>query len=315
MNAQQIFEHISGEKKFSKTDIPDLLQLTEKFPASSLYALLYLETVHNFDSVNFDSELQNHAFKVNDRVRLYHLIQEESDVYEVIEESFSEESEEIEFTKEEIIEPETSNLEVEIHEKAVIEEVSTVEVQVIKEEKLIEVEEEIIETTEVEIKEEIGIEVKAEKPINVESIKVENVAITVPRSFNAWLKSDANVSENVVIKTIEENKATVSSEIKIQEKTTVKSNKQDLIDRFIELNPKISRTSSQTETNTKKKETIKKRNEEGIPVSETLAKIFESQGNFPKAIHVYHQLILKFPERKNDFTPRIALLKEKMENK
>ncbi|NBX81313.1 MAG: hypothetical protein EBQ94_13240, partial [Flavobacteriales bacterium] len=38
--------------------------------------------------------------------------------------------------------------------------------------------------------------------------------------------------------------------------------------------------------------------ENKMPVSETLAKIFALQGNYPKSIYVYEQLILIFPEKK-----------------
>ena len=49
-------------------------------------------------------------------------------------------------------------------------------------------------------------------------------------------------------------------------------------------------------------------NAETIPVSETLAKIFELQGNYPKAIAVYQQLILNFPEKKTYFARQIRNL-------
>lgn len=52
--------------------------------------------------------------------------------------------------------------------------------------------------------------------------------------------------------------------------------------------------------------------ESNMPVSETLAKIFALQGNYPKAIYVYEQLILIFPEKKSFFALQIKNLKKKI---
>ena len=51
--------------------------------------------------------------------------------------------------------------------------------------------------------------------------------------------------------------------------------------------------------------------ENKMPVSETLARIFELQGNLPKAIYVYEQLSLIFPKKKTYFASQINLLKKK----
>ena len=49
-----------------------------------------------------------------------------------------------------------------------------------------------------------------------------------------------------------------------------------------------------------------------MPVSETLAKIFEAQGNYPKAIFTYEQLILRIPEKKTFFANQIEKIKQKL---
>lgn len=52
--------------------------------------------------------------------------------------------------------------------------------------------------------------------------------------------------------------------------------------------------------------------EEGLPVSETLAKIYEMQGNYPKAISAYEQLSLINPEKRTFFASLIEKLKKKL---
>ena len=97
-----------------------------------------------------------------------------------------------------------------------------------------------------------------------------------------------------------------------------KSHLDDLLDRFIETEPKITRPTAPIEEKPKRpfyspeKKAKESVDMQRMPVSETLGKIFELQGNYPKAIFVYEQLILANPEKKTYFAARIEELNKKI---
>ena len=103
----------------------------------------------------------------------------------------------------------------------------------------------------------------------------ESVHIDTPRSFNDWLAAGSS-----------ENDADQKKEYLTFEK------------------PKVPFFSPVK----KAKESLEVEN---LPVSETLAKVFESQGNYAMAKTTYEQLILIFPEKKSFFADQIQKLNNK----
>ena len=132
------------------------------------------------------------------------------------------------------------------------------------------------------------------------------------KSFSSWLKaSQSNEIEN-----------DLSTEISINPIETIppKEKIEAIVENFIKEEPKISRLAKEEKIEQKEKveffSPAKKAkssiDENLMPVSETLAKIFAAQGNFPKAIFAYEQLILIKPEKKTFFANQIEKLKEKL---
>lgn len=93
-----------------------------------------------------------------------------------------------------------------------------------------------------------------------------------------------------------------------------------ILNKFIEDEPKISRPLKENFEPIKEKteffSPVKKAKQSldstAMPVSETLAKIFAVQGNYPKAIYAYEQLCLIYPEKKIFFASQIEELKKKL---
>jgi hypothetical protein len=118
------------------------------------------------------------------------------------------------------------------------------------------------------------------------------------RSFSDWLR----VGNQSLTNEIEEDKAKLD----------------DILDRFMQNEPKISRPTAPIEDKPKRpfyspeKKAKESVDMQHMPVSETLGKIFELQGNYPKAIFVYEQLLLANPEKKSYFAARIEELNKKI---
>jgi tetratricopeptide (TPR) repeat protein len=125
-------------------------------------------------------------------------------------------------------------------------------------------------------------------------------SVSGKKSFSSWLRSNENDEQPKFD----------------AEKDRINA----IVDQFIKEEPKISRPSKEIIIEEKPKKEFfsptKKAKESldihSMPVSETLAKIFALQGNYPKAIFAYEQLILINPEKKIFFASRIEELKKKL---
>ncbi len=83
--------------------------------------------------------------------------------------------------------------------------------------------------------------------------------------------------------------------------------KLELIDKFIELNPKIPPVQPKKEISIP---TPEKPKDPSFLMTETLAKVYLEQKKYQKAIQAYEILILKYPEKSSFFADRILQIKE-----
>ena len=139
----------------------------------------------------------------------------------------------------------------------------------------------------------VEIEIQTEKIIEeIPVIEIFGKEQVNTRSFSSWLSFGATKEPEKATLTIEEKTPEIEPEPKKTEYYNFDKPKKEFYSPV-----------------KKAKESL---NENNMPVSETLAKIFALQGNYPKSIYVYEQLILIFPEKKSFFATQIKNLKKKL---
>ena len=137
-----------------------------------------------------------------------------------------------------------------------------------------------------------------EKRLNEDDIEKD---YSQSRTFTEWLQIGSE-------KTTENSFLEEQQEEEQQEKLDNKPQKTKNIEKFSAENKPHKDFFSATQ---KAKESL---DYSKIPMTETLAKIYDAQGNFPRAIEAYQQLILKNPEKKVFFAIQIEKLKQKIDN-
>jgi hypothetical protein len=95
MNLEQVSHYIAHPQELGLNEASALKELSAKHPYAAIFSLLYLTALSNGKSVDLDAALQQHAYRLSDRTKLYHLVHNSVSVSEppqtVAEEIVSEE--------------------------------------------------------------------------------------------------------------------------------------------------------------------------------------------------------------------------------
>lgn len=308
MNAQQYINALNNPYQLADTIGDDLKNVINQFPYLQSARALYLKSLHQQRSFLYNSELKKTAAFTTDRDVLFdYIISEDFIIYkslqienvEVIDEDY------IKFKKPEPTLDETI-------EKRVLETLVYIE-NADKETELIQKIDQISKSK-IEAKQE-----KAEISLPKQEVEIleEKLEVGTPLdfstndkfSFTEWLKL---TSAQPIDRSNEEME--LPSEEKTEQNTTdsvqEKQKKMDLINRFIETNPKItpSKTTVIPAINIERTE-----DDEPYYMTETLARIYLEQKKYQKAIQAYEILILKYPEKSSLFANRILDIKKLQE--
>nr|WP_315244980.1 hypothetical protein [uncultured Flavobacterium sp.] len=171
-------------------------------------------------------------------------------------------------------------------------------------------EEAIEEPTETEVPQSVKI---AEE--NLEIGKPLDFSVNEKHSFQEWLQlarpepiDRTNEGPKEALKTEIEVENIVENEIMDEEK----KKKAEIINKFIEANPKISPIKQTAITPAVQPDSHKEDN--SYLMTETLARVYLEQKKYTKAIQAYEILILKYPEKITFFADRISDIKILQQN-
>jgi len=296
LNKSNINKRLFDLQVFKESEMLEFKEIIGLYPYASVFAIAYLRGLKKMEHIQFEEELHQHAFKIANRNLLYQLVnqlEEETDAeteveveVEVVTET--EAKTEIDAELEEVIEAETKT-ETEVEAETEVEELihsgsESTEKADTELETLINAS--AATTTFIHEFNQQGAEVdtelaKNELPKESKALPSKAEIESTPKSFNQWL----TLGETTNNPELEEKKTTMIS---------------------------IEKPKREFYSPSKKaKESI---DGNKMPVSETLAKIFVLQGNYPKAIYVYEQLIIIYPKKKSIFASQIKQLSNKLIN-
>jgi hypothetical protein len=292
LNKSNINKRLFDQQVFKESEMLEFKEIIGLYPYASVFAIAYLRGLKKMEHIQFEEELHQHAFKIANRNVLYQLVnqlEEETEAETETEEKAKVETEaKVDAVVELVTEAETV-AEVEVATETETEELihpvsETTEKADTELETLINAS--AATTTFIHEFNQQGAEVdtelaKNELPKESKAIPSKAEIESTPKSFNQWL----TLGETTNNPELEEKKTTMIS---------------------------IEKPKREFYSPSKKaKESI---DGNKMPVSETLAKIFVLQGNYPKAIYVYEQLIIIYPKKKSIFASQIKQLSNKLIN-
>ena len=297
MNTSEITNLLNKPNAINDKHTLALERIVEEFPYFQSARALYLKGLYNQDSFKYNQALRVTASYTTNRSILFDFITTGN--FATLQKTFLDEKEAvinniIVNESEIIIRDEAERIKEPSAEK-ITEPINTLEQSI-----LISIKE---ASQEVESEGNVQEETKQEAS-KLESIE-EKLEIGKPldfskeekHSFQEWLQLASFNPINREIAPIEE---------KTEEKDLEKKKKLEIIDKFIEANPKIPPI-KQTET----KPIVLQQTEGDTSylMTETLAKVYLEQKKYQKAIQAYEILILKYPEKSSLFADRISDIK------
>jgi len=280
LNTKDYITLLNKPHSLNEKQLLELDNILSEFPYLQSARAIYLKGLYNQDSFRYNTELKKTAAFTTDRSVLFDFITSEN--FQSIEKEHFEEVEKL------ILDFPVNNDEV----------VETVITQSIEEA-------DRNATTTEPTEEKENIPKSGSDNSNIESEKLE-IGKPIPftpsetHSFSEWLQ----LSKLSPIVREEETEEPKQEEASLDKKL-------DLIDKFIEANPKITPVKNITPPPSNIK---KNSGNNSSLMTETLARVYLEQKKYTKAIQAYEILILKYPEKSVFFADRISDIKTLQQN-
>ena len=328
LNKSNINKRLFDQQGFKESEMLEFKEIIGLYPYASVFAIAYLRGLKKMEHIQFEEELHHHAFKIANRHLLYQLVMQTEDTIEIGSELETEakavteieEVTEAEIETEAVTETEAET-EAETVVETEVEKVAETETEVeVKVEKVAETETETETELETEVEELIHSGSKTTERVDAELETLINASAATTTFIHEFNQQSAEVDAELPKNELLKESGSLPSQAEIE--NTPKSFNQWLALGEKTNNPELdSEKTTMIPMEKPKREfySPSKKAKESIdgnkmPVSETLAKIFVLQGNYPKAIYVYEQLIIIYPKKKSIFASQIKQLSNKLIN-
>jgi hypothetical protein len=308
MNRSDFLKMIKNAGPSDRQATGEVNEIIEIFPYCQSAYMLLLKGLQNTSDVRFENQLRRSAMRIADREVLYYFLKEEKEVKKEPEP--------------EIQSQDLSDNAVPDSQQVVIETAKNSE-DLINEIEKSEKEGMPEETGEDELhsgQRPVFIHTESdngdsaaslfflddESETEEEKVVFMDPGFSVPGEEEILLELD---TENHITSSDEERVKEEQHYVEEEEQFGMKQKQSELIDKFILANPRIEPAREKSEA---PQEDISKPfiEERGEFVTETLAKIYTSQGYYSRAIDIFEKLSLKFPEKSSYFASQIEKVKE-----
>ncbi len=304
MNRSDFINMLEDKVPVNRQMIGEVYELIDLFPYFQSAHMLLLKGLQNNDDVKFERQLRNSAVHIADREVLYFFLKKKPLAPTVQKEIITEETADRDsiFDHQQTVIESAKNSEQFISE---IEKNSGAEHEEQSEEAMHLHSHSILISSGPETMEsdEVMVVMDEESAPDEDRIFYMDPGFSVP-DFGDLLELDIDPGSHL----ISGESGNLQNQPAADTERSKKVLQSELIDKFIQANPRIEPVKDPSKVST---EDISKpfTEREGEFVTETLARIYINQGYYSKAIDIYKELSLKFPEKSSYFASQIELVK------